>query len=213
MCNPKKRILRACAPSGSTILSISTEVRSLFSISLPLPPMSTNSSSSPLLSRFRGPFLLLMHFIYVLLEELGAVEALAATASFFFLQFLAFFSFLHLPSIKWRWSFAAFTEVSFDSGRRFMAISSPSPLSASAPRTDPPGRLITAFNLRELAVCLSARCSALRASPLTSLGFQGVAVCGVEEDVVSTSGGATFREASGKTSCILGVLGMPLELQ
>ena len=43
-----------------------------------------------LLSRFRGPFLLLMHFFCVLFEELGAVEALDAAASFFFSQFLAF---------------------------------------------------------------------------------------------------------------------------
>ena len=70
-----------------------------------------------------------------------------------------------------------------------MTVSSPSPLSESAPHTDPPSRLITASNLRELAICLSARCSTLRASPLTSLGSQGVAVWGVEEDAVSTSGG------------------------
>ena len=72
-----------------------------------------------------------------------------------------------------------------------MAVSSPNPLSASAPHTDPPSRLIIASNLRELAVFLSASCSTLHASPLTSLGSQGVAVWGVEEDAVSTSGGAT----------------------
>ena len=79
-------------------------------------------------------------------------------------------------------------------------------LPASAPHTDHQSRL-TASNLRELAVCLSARSSTLHASPLTSLGSQGVAVWGTEEDAVSASGGATLREASGKTSRILGFLG------
>ena len=76
----KKRVLCAGAPSGCKVLSISTEERSLSSISLPPPPMSTTSSSpisSPLVSRFRGLFLILMHFICVYFEELSAVEALA----------------------------------------------------------------------------------------------------------------------------------------
>ena len=46
----------------------------------------------------------------------------------------------------------------------------------------------------------------MRASLLTTLGSQVVAVGCVEEDTVSTFGRATFREASGKTSRILGFM-------
>ena len=88
-----------------------------------------------------------------------------------------------------------------------MTVSFLNSLPASAPHTDHPSRLTTASNLRELAVCLSARRSTLYASPLTSLGSQGVAVWGTEEDAVSTSGGATLREASGEASRTLGFLG------
>ena len=87
-----------------------------------------------------------------------------------------------------------------------MTVSSHNSLPASAPHIDHPSRL-TASNLRELAACLSARRSTLHASPLASLGSQGVAVWGTEEDAVSTSSGATLREASDKTSRILGFLG------
>ena len=131
----------------------------------------------------------------MLFEEPGAVGALAAAAYFIFSQFLAFFCFASsrslsylspttslvstpLPLLKWCWSLAAFTEVSFDSDRRFMTASSPYPLPASAPHTDPPSRLITASNLRELTVWLSTRCSILHDSLLISLGSQGVAVGG-----------------------------------
>ena len=67
-------------------------------------------------------------------EDLGAVEALAAVAPFFFSQFLAFFSLLHTYSFpeshntlsinhptfsKVAPAHAALQRVSFDSDRRF----------------------------------------------------------------------------------------------
>ena len=99
-------ILCAGASSGFKILLISTEERLLSSISLPPPPMSTTSPSSVsslLLSRFRGPFLILMHFFCALFEELGAVKALVAADSFLISQFLVLFSFLHLAALSPLW--------------------------------------------------------------------------------------------------------------
>ena len=98
-----RSILHAGASSGSRMSSISTEESSYPLISLPQPPSAIASSpsvSSLLLSRLGEFFLIPMPFFCALFEELGAVGTPAVAASFLFLRFLAFFSFLHLGALS-----------------------------------------------------------------------------------------------------------------